>query len=316
MQHDDPRHYTLRLSLTGACTLRCLYCYTPCAKTAPTAPLEQAEFLGVIAAIAQHATLSKLRLTGGEPLLFQGVSDLIRRLAALLPDCELCLTTNGLDLARHAAKLKAAGLTRLTVSLDAAEPQTYQRITGHDGFSEVIRGLEAARQAGFGRIKINTVLLAQQNGAALGAQIRLAQSLGAEARFIELMPLGPAKAIFAREHLPADQALRLLAAEYPEQYDLGQDGTARRFRLCGPLGCAEIGLIRPLSAPFCGACNRLRLDADGRLYTCLRQARGTDLASPYRQSDTPRLAARIRRALREKHPLLVWPERAMQRLGG
>lgn len=314
--NERPQSYTLRVSLTRRCALRCLYCHTPDAVAAAAKDLDSEDLLRLIAALARQTTLGKLRLTGGEPLLFSGLVPLVERLHALWPESELCLTTNGLELARFAKPLKAAGLSRLTVSLDAAEPSAYRRITGVDGFAKVLEGLEEARRAGFTGLKLNTVLLATHNAATLAEQLRLALRFGAEARFIELMPLGPAKALFAREHLSAQEALNLLARDYPEQTDLGQDGTARRFRLAGPQGQAEIGLITPLSAPFCGACNRLRLDSNGRFYTCLRQETGYDLAEPLRAGDVARLERRLATALAEKHPLLVWPERPMQSLGG
>ena len=277
----------LRLSVTDRCNFRCTYCMPKEIFGHDHAFLPKAEILSFeemarLTKIFVDLGVEKVRLTGGEPLLRRGLDRLIAQLAALDGLRDLTLTTNGSALFEQAAALRAAGLHRLTVSLDALDDATFRAMNDVDfPVQRVLRSIDAARAAGFAPIKINAVIHRGVNEPAIAA---LAQHFaGPEfiVRFIEYRDVGntngwqlgdvvSAAEIVAR--LAADAALTPLPAQYPGE-------VARRFRTAAG---GEIGVIASVTQPFCHDCTRARLSADGQLYTCLFAAHGHELRGPLR----------------------------------
>lgn len=284
----------------------------------PGERLDIKQMLTLVEQIHQEAGVGKVRITGGEPLLLPGLPSLVQDLRRLLPGATLGLTTNGMGLAPLASPLRQAGLDTLNVSLDSSHSKTLVRLTGGGDLAAVERGLRASRAAGFQGIKINTVLLRRGNGDHLLDLVRLARRHRCEIRFIELMPLGPGAAIHEREHLPAHEALERLCQTLELVESLGRRGAALRYRLQDDRGReVVVGLITPVSSPFCGDCDRARLDARGRLFGCLRQQHGEDLRGPLLRGDHRELRRRIRGVLDGKQiPGDSWPLRSMAAIGG
>lgn len=309
----------LRLSVTDHCNFRCQYCRP--AKTTrdesrpPSA--SNAELLDLVRCIDRVRPLHKLRLTGGEPLLRPGLVDLVRNLRAILPDAVLALTTNGSLLLRLAGPLRAAGLDALNISLDTLDPAAFSTLSRGGQLDSVLAGIRAAQAEGFVKLKLNSVLIRRVNGGRLGSLVRLAVDSGCEIRFIELMPCGPGATLFATDFLPANEALTALEQEFACLGELDGDGTARRYRFTVEGRPVTIGLITPVSHPFCATCNRLRLDCRGRLVSCLRSPYSEDLLTPLHRGDEDEIAGRIRSCLAAKcSPGESWPERQMVWIGG
>ena len=310
------RRLYLRLSVTDRCNLRCTYCRPDEAVVEPSPPLGDDELLELVAQIHRVAPIGKIRLTGGEPLCRPGLEELVRRLARLIPAAQLCLTTNGTLLERHAEPLRRAGITAVNISLDANDPASFAAAAGRDELAAVQAGLRAASRAGFERLKLNTVLLRSINGDRLLSLVRIAAAHGANPRFIELMPMGPAARRFERDYLPADEALGRLTLHLPEVGEPWREGTARLHRLRDGDQLLTVGFITAISHPFCTTCNRIRLDAGGRLITCLRYSGGIDLAALLRAGRQEELERQIEAAVRGKSPRSSWPDRAMVAVGG
>lgn len=315
----------LRLSVTSRCNLHCPYCRSEDLEPGQSDTLADEEMLQLVQQIDRVAAIGKVRLTGGEPLRRPNLPELIRRLRRVLPSAELCLTTNGTLLAALAAPLKQAGIDGINISLDAVDQQRYRAGTGGGIVDDVLAGLEAARGAGFARLKINAVLQRSINADELVRLVRLAHRYGGAMRFIELMPIGIAAEIFEREYLPADEALSRIGAELSYLGPLGTEGTAQlhRFRdrrepdTNNDNQEITIGFITPISHPFCDTCNRVRLDCRGHLRSCLRLQDGVDLAAPLRAGHGEELERRIRAALQDKCPATAsWPDRPMSAIGG
>ena len=277
----------LRISLTDRCNFRCGYCmprsrFGPGHRFLPQAQLLNFEEIAQVARQALALGVRTLRLTGGEPLLRRDLPQLIRQLAALrtldgMPP-DLALTTNGSLLAAQAEALRDAGLSRLTVSLDALDDAVFQRMNDV-GFpvAEVLRGLEAAQRAGFERIKVNMVV---RRGVNDGETLPLAghfRHSGMVLRFIEFMDAGSHNGWRRGEVLESDELRARIAARWPLLPLPATRGgeTAQRWRYAD--GAGEIGFISSVSHAFCGDCTRARLTADGRLFTCLFASRGEDL---------------------------------------
>jgi cyclic pyranopterin phosphate synthase len=253
----------------------------------PMAELLTYEEIAAVARAAQAAGVRRFRLTGGEPLARRGVVSLVRLLAGLGPD-DLALTTNGLSLAEFAAGLKAAGLMRVTVSLDTLKPDRFETIARRAGLERVFAGIAAARAAGLVPIKINTVVIRGLNDDEVPDFVRFAREERVEVRFIELMPtsgLGPEckelgswrPALFVKG---AEVRARIEAAFGPLVPAPGAGGVAAIHLLDG---ATRIGFITPLSDPFCRGCERLRLGPDGRLRICLFDRAGVDLRQALRE---------------------------------
>lgn len=257
----------LRLSVTDRCGYRCAYCMAEDGAAArargDVLPIGK---LAEIGGAAVRCGVEKIRLTGGEPLLRRGILTLCERLRACAGLKELTLTTNGALLGALAADLRGAGVGRLNVSLDTLRPERFRALTRRGELRDVLRGLDAARSAGFSGTKLNVVLLRGVNDDEIADFIALTRAEELSVRFIELMPVG-GSAAFARERfLSADAVL----AAVPELERAGRDGVAELYRAPGHRG--TVGLIRPVTRCFCAACDRIRVTADGNLKPCLHSA--------------------------------------------
>jgi GTP 3',8-cyclase len=266
--------------------------------------------------------ITKVRVTGGEPLVRRGVYPFLRQLSEVPGLSEVTLTTNGVLLADHIEPIRAAGIRRLNISLDSLDRDRYHRITGRDAFDAVWAGIEAADRAGFSPIKLNVVALRGENEDELIDLARLALNRPFHVRFIEHMPLGESGVeetpLLAPEIM---ERLAPLGDLIPVEADR-RDGPAVRYRIPGALG--EIGLIRPLSHHFCHLCNRLRLTAAGGLRACLLSDEQLDLRGPMRAgADDETLAGIFLDAVRHKPmrhtlngPADPHPTDAMRAIGG
>ena len=302
----------LRLSVTDLCNYRCQYCMPEEGiRKLPRHEILTLEELFEIAEAAVRCGVTKLRLTGGEPLVRNGILSLCERLRRLDGLRELTLTTNGALLSGMARDLKAAGVDRLNVSLDTLRPERFAALTRRGTLNEVLRGLDAAGEAGFTGTKLNTVLLGGINDDELGDLVALTRENDWSVRFIELMPMGECAAFPKERFLSAGAVL----AAVPGLEPIGSDGVAELYRLPGCRG--TVGLIRPLSRCFCGSCDRIRVTADGRLKPCLHSA----AELPLRGLHGAALEAAIRRgaaAKPERHHLETGSAaaREMFRIGG
>ncbi|MFP3867996.1 MAG: GTP 3',8-cyclase MoaA [Desulfobacteraceae bacterium] len=274
----------LRMSITDRCNLRCFYC-TPVqgmVKLAHHEILRYEELLR-LARLGADLGLSKLRVTGGEPLVRRGVAGFLGALNEIAGVQEICLTTNGVRLAELAEALWAAGLRRLNVSLDSLQPQRYRQLTGGDFFYQVWEGLQVAQALGFAPLKINCVVMRGLNEEELLAFARLSLEYPYQIRFIEFMPIG-IQSRWHRRYYLSTEAIKARLRPLGQLEEIPPEaaaGPARRYRLSGAQG--EIGFISPISQHFCPSCNRLRLTADGRLRPCLLSDQEIDIKTPLRR---------------------------------
>jgi cyclic pyranopterin phosphate synthase len=257
----------LRLSITDRCDFRCAYCMGREMTFLPRNQVMSLEECLRIARVFVDMGVIKLRVTGGEPLLRPNALWLLRQLGALEKLGELTLTTNGSQLARFAPALGAAGVNRLNISLDTLRPERFARITRTGCLEQVLQGIDAARKAGFARIRINTVMMKGVNDDEFVALTRFARAEQMDIAFIEEMPLG-AIAGRAQTFFSSERALNLLR----EHFDLtpspeSTGGPARYWRIPGSR--TRVGFISPHSHNFCASCNRVRVTARGELYPCL-----------------------------------------------
>jgi len=252
----------LRLSVTGACDYRCAYCMPAGGKPWDGPSLSAAEFVE-IARQAAALGVTKVRLTGGEPLVRSDILDICRGIASLDGVETLCVTTNGARLKELAGELRSAGVNCVNVSLDSLKPGRYREITGTGELSRALGGLDAALAAGFDKVKVNTVLLGGVNEDEIADFVELTRDQPVEVRFIELMPIGPCAA-WPRERFLSAQAVLDCC---PELVAVDRSGVAQRYRKPGYAGM--VGLIRPISGCFCAECDRIRVTSDGMLKPCL-----------------------------------------------
>ena len=258
----------LRISVTDKCNLRCRYCMPEegvCKKDHRDMLTEEETITAVEAAASLGIT--KVRITGGEPLVKKNILSVCRRTAAVPGIKEVCLTTNGVLLPRLAKPLQEAGVKRLNLSLDTLDPQKYAYITRLGKLDAFRAGLEAALEAGFEKVKINSVLIGGFNDDEIEAMAKLTLEYPLDMRFIELMPMYDSGDFGAEAYVPYSRVLEKLPEALPVA---GDGGVAKLYRLPGARG--NIGLISPVSAHFCGECNRLRLTADGKLKPCLHSS--------------------------------------------
>ena len=258
----------LRLSVTELCNLRCRYCMPAdgVCKKRHEEMLTQEETLAAIRAAASLG-VRKLRITGGEPLVKPNIVSLCREAAATPGIEELCLTTNGTLLPKLAAPLREAGVDRLNISLDTLDAEKYHYIARCGELEQSLAGIEAALAAGFEKIKLNTVLIGGFNDGEIPALAALTKRWPVDLRFIELMPMVDSGDFGPEAFLPCTAVTERLPELKSEEPD---GGVAKLYRLPGAQG--RVGLISPVSAHFCAACNRLRLTADGKLKPCLHSA--------------------------------------------
>lgn len=255
----------MRISVTDLCNLRCRYCMPEqgiCKKRHEDMMTED-EMIRAVAAAASLG-IRKVRITGGEPLVKKNILSICERSAAAKGIREVCLTTNGILLPQMARSLREAGVKLLNISLDTLNPEKYAYMTRGGTLEQVLAGLEAALSAGFDKIKINVVLIGGFNEDEICPLAGLTLQYPVDVRFIELMPMYDSGDFDADAFLSDQKVLEVLPELEPSAWD---GGTARLYRLPG--GRGDIGLIRPVSAHFCGTCSRIRLTADGRLKPCL-----------------------------------------------
>jgi len=262
----------LRLSVTDQCNLNCRYCRPEGHSTHSGTLLTPAE-LEAIGAAGVRLGLTKLRITGGEPLLRSDVLEITRRLAALPGVEELAMTTNGLLLADMAASLRQAGLMRVNVSLDSLAPAQFFALTGGGDLAAVLRGLDAAERAGLVPMKLNVVLMGGINEDKIPDFVALTKHRPIIVRFIELMPIGESTAFVTERLVSSDAVLHACPELTPVPGRL--QGVARVYQLPNAVG--KVGLIRPMSRHFCGQCNRIRVTADGNVKPCLHHEVETSL---------------------------------------
>ncbi len=255
----------LRLSVTERCNLRCRYCMPEegiCKKSHENMLTQEEMVQAVRAAAALGVT--KLRITGGEPLVKKNIISICESCAAVPGIREVCITTNGILLPKYAKELKAAGVKRVNMSLDTLNPDKYARITRMGSLDDALAGFHAALDAGFEKVKINAVLIGGFNDDEIQEFASLTKEYPIDVRFIELMPMQEHDEFGQAAFLPAEAVLKKL----PDAERATQDGgVANLYRLPGALG--NIGLISPVSNHFCANCNRLRLTADGKIKPCL-----------------------------------------------
>ena len=258
----------LRVSVTDKCNLRCRYCMPEdgvCKKDHEDM-LTEDEIITAVEAAASLG-ITKLRITGGEPLVKKNIVSICRRAAGVEGIQEVCLTTNGVLLPQLAKPLKEAGVKRLNLSLDTLDPQKYAYITRVGRLDTFLAGLDAAFEAGFEKIKINAVLIGGFNDMEIVTLAELTKRYPVDMRFIEMMPMYDSGDFDETAFIPYTRVLDALPEAVPVEHD---GGVAKLYRLPGAKG--NIGLISPVSAHFCGACNRIRLTADGKIKPCLHSA--------------------------------------------
>ena len=319
-------HSDLRISVTDRCNIRCFYCMpAENVKFKPRAELLSFEEMERFARVAARLGVNKLRLTGGEPLVRHHLHKLVAMLAAIPGIRDIALTTNGILLAEQARDLKAAGLKRLNVSLDALNADKFKQITRREGLDRVLEGIFAAQEAGFKKIKLNAVSIRNLTEDEILPLGRFARRHGLELRFIEFMPLDADGGWDNDQVLGGEEIRRILEEgigplEPLERDDPAQPATDYRF----VDGKGTVGFINPVTQPFCGNCNRLRLTAEGQVRNCLFSIEEWDARAILRGGGSDEELADLIRASvgakRAGHGInsdeFLRPERAMYQIGG
>ncbi len=258
----------MRISVTELCNLRCRYCMPVegiCKKEHKEMLSEDELVQAVEAAVSLGIT--KLRITGGEPLVKRNILSICRRIAAVNGIREVCMTTNGILLPALAVPLREAGVTRLNISLDTLDRKKYAYITRGGALDDAWAGIEEALSAGYQKVKLNAVLIGGFNDEEIAALAELTKQYPLDVRFIEMMPMYNSGDFDETAFLPCEKVLEVL----PELAAVEPDGgVAQLYQLPGAMG--RVGLIRPVNAHFCGSCNRIRLTADGKIKPCLHSA--------------------------------------------
>lgn len=289
----------LRISVTDRCNLRCAYCMPR--QGTPFVPHEDIltlEEIYRLVAVMAPLGITKLRFTGGEPLVRKNLVKLVRDVSRIDGIQDIAMTTNGVLLAGHLDELKAAGLKRLNISLDSCGRETFRRITGSDEYVRVIRAVERASELGF-EVKLNCVACREFNEPELEKIAAFAQGRPVDVRFIELMPIGCGRDYHG---IPSDEIRERLEKVYgscTEADPCSQSGPAKYYSFQGFAG--RIGFISPISHKFCECCNRVRLTAEGRLKLCLHYDTGIELKPLLRQGyPDDEIRARILEAVKDK----------------
>jgi len=290
----------LRVSVTERCNLRCFYCLPRTGAECARRPQESLNDLFEVVRVGVGLGIHKVRITGGEPLVRPGIIEFVGRLSRLDGLTDLALSTNGTLLAEHALALKSAGLHRVNVSLDSLRPEVFRAISGRSDLHRVVDGIEAAHVAGLAPIKLNVVVMRGVNDGELLDIVDFAAAHGAQARFIEYMPLGLAQR-WDSSYVSRSEILDLLRdrlADAPPSRRPGDTATYFALRTGG-----EVGVISPVSCRFCELCNRLRLTADARLRPCLTREGEVDLTQTLRPvADAPRIAQAFHDAIAGRPP--------------
>ncbi len=322
-------HRDLRVSLTDRCNLRCAYCMpNDFADWLPGPELLTTDELMLVLDVATSLGIDGVRLTGGEPLLRADVVDVVRRINELPKPPEISVTTNGLKLTTLAGPLRDAGLRRVNVSLDTLDRERFKALTFRDRHDDVLAGIRAAQAAGLAPVKVNAVLMRGVNDDEAPALLRRALDEGWRLRFIEQMPLDPSGVWLRSTMITADEIFEALS-EHHTLTPVPSRGSAPAEEFYVDGGPATVGIIASVTRPFCAACDRLRLTADGQLRNCLFARDELDLRTALRDEslDTDAVRAEVERRLRlvvhDKLPghgindlNFVQPTRPMSAIGG
>jgi cyclic pyranopterin phosphate synthase len=320
----------LRVSVTDRCNFRCLYCLPETEEAAnfyqnrfgqppasaaritrqwqPHAQILTFEEITRVVTLAASLGIEKVRLTGGEPLLRRQLETLVEKIARIPGLRDLAMTSNGFLFPGKAAALRDAGLRRVSFSLDSLDPVNFKKITGRDGLATVLESIDVARELGLHPVKVNAVMIRGINDHEIENLAEFALKKKLVFRFIEFMPLDSGRAWHRELVVPGREILQRLRARYTLEPLAGQNAseTAKRWLLPG--GQAEIGIIAPVSEPFCGHCNRIRLTADGKIRTCLFSMVEHDLRGLLRAEATDEA---IRDFMRE----VAWQKEARHHIG-
>jgi cyclic pyranopterin phosphate synthase len=319
-------HDSLRISITDRCNIRCFFCMPEDGVACvPHSEILTYEEIERFARVAASLGVNKIRITGGEPLVRKDVPELIRRLTVIPGIRDVALTTNGVLLEEFAAPLRAAGLRRLNIHLDTLDRRRYIEITHRDLLGRVLAGIAAAERLGFERIKINSVAVKGLTDADIVPLARFGREHGIEIRFIEFMPLD-AQGLWDRSRvLPAEDIVARLSSQVaPLAPAADSDRRAAATEYTYADGGGTVGVVGPVSRPFCGNCNRIRLTAEGRLRYCLFAIEEADVRALLRGGATDREIAELVRATVhakwEGHEIntggFVAPPRPMFSIGG
>ena len=318
-------HTDLRISLTDKCNLRCTYCMPAEGLDWIPSPelLSDDEIVRVAHIGVEQLGITHIRLTGGEPMLRRGLVDLVGRLAALKPRPQLAMTTNGIGLARTAQALRDAGLDRVNVSLDTLNRATFAGLTRRDRLQEVLDGLTAAQAAGLTPVKVNAVLMRGVNDSEALELLDFCLDNDYELRFIEQMPLDAQHGWDRALMVTSEEIIGRLTPAH-QLTPLPGRGSAPAETYLVDDGPAKVGIIASVTKPFCGACDRVRLTADGQLRNCLFAREESDLRAPLRSGASDReIAVRWQAAIAGKHaghgiddPTFLQPDRPMSAIGG
>jgi cyclic pyranopterin phosphate synthase len=335
----------LRVSITDRCNFRCLYCLpeTEAAQNfyrghwahlpnsapivqqwVPRAHILSFEEIERFIRIAVSLGIQKIRLTGGEPLLRHNVEDLVARVARIPGLTDLALTTNGSLFLQKAPALRAAGLRRISFSLDSLARGNFRKITGRDGLDELLAGIRLAQELGLHPVKVNAVIIREINDHEIEALADFAHEGNLSLRFIEFMPLDSARAWLKEMVVPGHEVLARLQARFDLRPIAPDNPSATSKRWAFADGRGEIGIIAPVSEPFCGHCNRIRLTADGKIRTCLFSVKEHDLRPLLRNGASDEtIAERLQGVVWQKEarhhigePEFVPPPRSMSCIGG
>jgi cyclic pyranopterin phosphate synthase len=337
--------HDLRISLTDRCNFRCLYClpeteaahnfyrghwaHMPNAAPilrdwVPRANILSFEEIERVSRLAVGLGIQKLRLTGGEPLLRQDAEALVARLASIPGVADLAMTTNGFLFQAKARALREAGLSRVSFSLDSLDAANFKKITGRDALGDVLNSITLAQQLGFHPVKVNAVIIRGLNDHEIEALAEFAHEHSLSFRFIEFMPLDSARAWLKEMVVPGREVLARLQARFDLRPVPSNNPSETAKRWAFPDGRGELGIIAPVSEPFCGHCNRIRLTADGKVRTCLFSVTEHDLRSRLREGATDaEIADWLKRVVWQKEPRhhigepdFVPPSRSMSCIGG
>lgn len=319
-------HDSLRLSVTDRCNIRCFYCMPEHGAqfVARDRLLTFEELHRLASVLVQHAGIRDVRLTGGEPLVRKNFAKLVEMLASIDGIEDLSLTTNGVLLAEHAAELRRAGLQRVNVSLDTLDEEAFQRISRRSGVDKIVAGIDAAIDAGFESVKLNTIAIRGITEPEVIRLIDFARAREVPIRFIEFMPLDSDKAWQADNVLSGDMLLKMITDHFGEPSPRSRPHPSQPAEDFDIPGGGRIGIIRSVTAPFCGDCNRLRITADGSVRNCLFSQVETPLRELMRSGVSDQsLMSTIRQCIREKkasHGIdeegFTPPDRPMYAIGG
>ena len=319
-------HRDLRISVTDRCSLRCTYCMPEDGVPwLPRTTMLSTPEIVRLAGIAVEMGIEEIRLTGGEPLLRRDLTDVVAGLAALDRSPEISMTTNGIGLSRIAQDLRAAGLTRVNVSIDTLDRETFIALAKRDRLADTLAGIEASAAAGLVPVKLNTVLMRGVNDSEAPDLLAFALEHGYQLRFIEQMPLDAQHQWDRTQMITGEEILERLRTRFeltalPDE--ARGSAPAELFLVDG--GPATVGVIASVTMPFCGTCDRVRLTADGMIRNCLFATGETDLRTPLRAgASDDRLAELLRESIGAKlpghginEPTFLQPPRPMSRIGG